>query len=88
MFENLCKKYGIRKRPSGLSKAMTIVEKYMRSDVSPEELDRAYGLAYAEIRKTYISGRITTGEKDAALTTLDNQYNKLRPETVKRTLFT
>lgn len=91
MFERLCEKYGIYgiKQPvNGPSEAMAIVDKYMRSDVSPEELDRAYGYAYTEIRKAYISGRITSGEKDAALTTLDNQYSKLRPKAVIKTLFT
>ena len=87
MFENKKKKLEERQRVKGLSRALSIVDTYMMSGLSPEALDRAYGQAYAEIRMEYINGDIPENDMWAALATLDNQYNKLRPKALEALLY-
>ncbi len=85
MFESMKKKFEVR-RVKGLSRALTIVDTYMMSGMTPEALDRAYGQAYAEIRMEYINGDIPENDMWAALATLDNQYNKLRHKAIEALL--
>jgi len=77
-----------RKRVRGLSKAMSIVDAYMCHGLTPRALDRAYGQAYTQLKIVYINGEITWNELQAALVTLENQYNKLRPKAVEAMLYT
>ena len=83
MFERIKKWLSKRKRVTGLSKAMDIVDAYMCRDLTPGALDRGYGAAYTQLRIAYIDGEITENELQAALVTLDNQYRKLRPKAVE-----
>lgn len=87
MFESMKKKLEERQRVKGLSRALSIVDTYMMSGLSPEALDRAYGQAYAEIRMEYINGDIPENDMWAALATLDNLYNKLRPKALEALLY-
>ena len=88
MFKRIKKWFEERKRVTGLSKAMSIVDAYMCPGLKPRALDRAYGQAYAQLKIVYINGEITENELQAALVTLDNQYNKLRPKAVQAMMYT
>ncbi len=83
MFKRIEKLLAQRKRVKGLSKAMDIVDAYMCQGLTPRALDRAYGQAKAQLRIVYRNGEITWNELQAALVTMDNQYNKLRPKAVE-----
>lgn len=88
MFKRIRKLLSQRKRVKGLSKAMSIVDAYMCHGLTPRALDRAYGQACAQLRIVYRNGEITWNELQAALVTLDNQYNKLRPKAEEAMLYT
>lgn len=88
MFKRIRKLLSQRKRVKGLSKAMDIVDAYMCQGLTPRALDRAYGQAQAQLRIVYRNGEITWNELQAAIVTLDNQYNKLRPKAVEAMLYT
>ena len=88
MFKRIRKWFEKRKRVTGLSKAMNIVDAYMCQGITPRALDRAYGEAYTQLRIVYINGEITWNELQAALVTLNNQYDKLRPMAVKAMMYT
>lgn len=88
MLKRIKKWFEKRKRVTGLSKAMDIVDAYMCRGITPRALDRAYGQAYAQLRIVYINGEITKNELETALVTLDNQYEKLRPKAVEAMLYT
>lgn len=88
MFEELKKKFEKRQAVSGLSRALTIVDTYMVPGLDPDVLDRAYKQAYEEIKEGYIKKEIPENDMWAALTTLDNQYSKLRPKALDALLFT
>lgn len=87
MFKKIREHFEKSQRVKGLSKAMSIVDEYMMPGLTPEVLDHNYGQAYADIRMVYINGDITENEMWAAITTLDNQYDKLRPRAVDAQLF-
>lgn len=87
MLGKLKKRFEERQRVKGLSKALSIVDKYMMNGLTPEELDEMYALAYADIRTVYINSEVTENEMRAAITTLDNQYNKMRPRAVMEQLY-
>lgn len=78
MFKKIKDHFEKRQRVKGLSKAMSIVDEYMMPGLTPRALDYNYGQAYADIRTVYINGEVTENEMHAALTTLDNQHDKLR----------
>ena len=82
------RRFASRQCVKGLSKAMSIVDAYMCQGLTPKALDRAYGQAYAQIKIVYINGEITWNELQAAIVTLDNQYNKLRPKAVEAMIYT
>lgn len=88
MFKRIRKWISQRKRVKGLSKAMDIVDAYMCQGLTPRALDRVYGQAYAQLRIVYINGEITWNELQAAIVTLDNQYEKLRPKAVEAMIYT
>lgn len=88
MFKRIRKLLSQRKRVKGLSKAMDIVDAYMCQGLTPRALERAYGQAQAQLRIVYRNGEITWNELQAAIVTLDNQYNKLRPKAVEAMLYT
>lgn len=88
MFKRIRKWISQRKRVKGLSKAMDIVDAYMCQGLTPRALERAYGQAQAQLRIVYRNGEITWNELQAAIVTLDNQYNKLRPKAVEAMLYT
>ena len=77
MFAKIRERIEEKQRVKGLSRALSIVDEYMMPGLSPEALTFNYGQAYADIRTTYINGDITENEMWAALTTLDNQYEKM-----------
>lgn len=74
----LKRKIESRKRVSGLSKGMDIVDKYMRPGMNPKALDFSAGYAQARIHGLYESGQITRNEMEAALFSLNDQHEKLR----------
>ena len=88
MFKRIRKWFEKRKRVTGLSKAMNIVDAYMSRGLTPRVLDRAYGQTYAQLKIVYVNGEITWEELQAALVTLDNQYSKLRPKAVEAMMYT
>lgn len=88
MFKRIRKLLSQRKRVKGLSKAMDIVDAYMCQGLTQRAMDRAYGQAQAQLRIVYRNGEITWNELQAAIVTLDNQYNKLRPKAVEAMLYT
>lgn len=75
--KNLFKK---RESICGLSKAMRIVDKYIKPGIGVRALDLSAGYATEKIRRLHECGEITKNEMDAALTTLDNHYTKLRQQ--------
>lgn len=88
MFARIREAIEEKQRVKGLSRALKIVDEYMISGLNPRALTHNYGQAYADIRMNYINGDITENEMWAALTTLDNQYEKLYPKAERAMLYT
>lgn len=78
MFERIKERIRENQRVKGLSRAMSIVDEFMVPGSTAKALDYGYGQAYATIREKYIAGEFGENEMQAALVTLDNQYDKLR----------
>ena len=87
MFERLKERIERNKRATGLSKAMDIVDKHIHLGMTVRALDRGYGQAYAEIRMAYLDGEVTENEAYAAISALDNHYDKLRRQSLLEQLF-
>ena len=87
MFKKLIQEIREKRRVKGLSRAMSIVDEYMFPGMTPKALDHNYGQDYAAIRMNYINGNITENEMWATLTTLNNQYDKLRPQAVNSMIY-
>ena len=82
MFERLVKwrkrKFEDKRRVSGLSAGLDIVDKYLRPGMNPDALDFSAGYAQARIHGLYETGQITKEEMEAALFTLHDHHEKLR----------
>ena len=75
-----------RKSVYGLSKALQIVDKYIKPGIGVRTLDLSAAYAEEKIRRLHECGEITKNEMDAALTTLDNHYTKVRHQERKAKL--
>lgn len=87
MFETLRDRIARNKRVSGLSKAMSIVDEHIHPGLTIRALDRGYGQAYAEIRQIFLDGEINENEMKAAMSALENHYDKLRRQSLLEQLF-
>lgn len=87
MFAKIRERIEEKQRIKGLSRALQVVDEYMIPGLKPEALTFNYGKAYADIRMEYINGDITENEMCAALTTLENQYEKMYPAAVRAMLY-
>lgn len=69
-----------RKRVSGLSKGLTVVDNYMIPGLTVRKLDQNYGRAYESLNALHVFGEISADELGAAMATLKEQYRRLRHE--------
>ena len=65
---------------------MRIVDKYIKPGIGVRALDLSAAYAMEKIRRLHECDEITKNEMDAALTTLDNHYTKIRQQEVRAEL--
>ena len=83
MLKKIRKRIKEKQRVKGLSKAMSIVDEYMRPGLNERAVDFSAGYAQARIQMLYEEGSITKAEMEAALFTLENQHDKLYRKAVE-----
>ncbi len=78
MFSKMIKKCLEKRRVSGLSKGMTVVNELMIPGLKVQKLDQNYGKAQITLQYMREGGEITEDELGAAMLTLKKQYKLLR----------
>lgn len=65
------------KKLRGLSKALRIVDKHMKADMTAKQISINAGYAHTEIHQMYLDGDISWTERNMAVETLLNHYEKM-----------